>query len=66
MPTNKHPHLTDEELAEFREIFSLVDLDKGGSISREELKQLMTTLGLKPSHVRSDLLTMHSSRACGL
>ena len=33
----------------FREIFNLVDLDKGGTISKEELKQLMNTLGLKPS-----------------
>merc|ERR1711971_432080 len=45
----KHAHLTDEELAEFREIFNLVDLDKGGTISKDELKQLMNTLGLKPS-----------------
>jgi len=45
----KHPHLTPEELAEFREIFNLVDLDKGGTISKDELKQLMNTLGLKPS-----------------
>jgi len=45
----KHAHLTEEELSEFREIFNLVDLDKGGTISKDELKQLMTTLGLKPS-----------------
>ena len=45
----KHAHLTEEELSEFREIFNLVDLDKGGTISKEELRQLMTTLGLKPS-----------------
>ena len=49
MSDKKHPHLTDEELAEFREIFNLVDLDKGGTISKDELKQLMTTLGLRPS-----------------
>ena len=36
--SRKHPHLTEEELAEFREIFNLVDLDKGGTISKEELK----------------------------
>ena len=48
----KHEHLTDEELDEFREIFNLVDLDKGGSISKSELKQLMSTLGLKPSQAR--------------
>ena len=49
--SRKHAHLTEEELAEFREIFNLVDLDKGGTISKDELKQLMTTLGLKPSQV---------------
>ena len=48
----RHQHLTDEELAEFREIFNLVDLDKGGTISKDELKQLMNTLGLKPSQVQ--------------
>ena len=37
----------------FREIFNLVDLDKGGTIDKEELKQLMNTLGLKPSQVRA-------------
>jgi calmodulin len=45
----KHAHLSDSELAEFREIFNLVDLDKGGTISKDELRQLMTTLGLKPT-----------------
>ena len=40
---------TEEELAEFQEIFNLVDLDKGGTISKDELKQLMNTLGLKPT-----------------
>ncbi len=46
-----HPHLTEEELQEFRELFDLVDLDKGGSISPEELGSLMETLGLKPNQV---------------
>ena len=32
-----HPHLTEEELKEFQELFDLVDLDHGGSISPEEL-----------------------------
>lgn len=49
--TRKHPHLTDAELSEFREIFNLVDLDKGGSIDQGELMQLMNTLGLKPNQV---------------
>jgi calmodulin len=48
MPS-KHPHLTQQELTEFREIFNLVDLDKGGTISKDELGQLMKTLGLKPT-----------------
>ena len=49
----KHAHLTEEELAEFQEIFNLVDLDKGGTISKDELKQLMNTLGLKPTQASS-------------
>ena len=55
----KHAHLTEEELAEFQEIFNLVDLDKGGTISKDELKQLMNTLGLKPSQAS----TAHSPSA---
>ena len=43
----------------FREIFNLVDLDKGGTISKEELKQLMNTLGLKPTQAS----TAHSPSA---
>ena len=39
--------LSDEELAEFREIFNLVDADGSGEISREELGELISTLGLK-------------------
>jgi len=41
--------LSDEELAEFREIFNLVDADGSGEISREELGELISTLGLKVS-----------------
>ena len=33
--------LTPEELAEFREIFNLVDRDGGGTITQEELGELM-------------------------
>jgi Ca2+-binding EF-hand superfamily protein len=39
--------LSEEELAEFREIFNLVDADGSGEISREELGELISTLGLK-------------------
>lgn len=49
-------HLTEEELAEFREIFDLVDEDKGGSISRNELKKLMITLRLKPTEEELDTM----------
>ena len=39
--------LSEEELSEFREIFNLVDSDGSGEISREELGELISTLGLK-------------------
>jgi calmodulin len=38
--------LSEEEIAEFREIFNLVDKDGGGSISKVELAELMDTLGI--------------------
>ncbi len=38
--------LSPEEIAEFREIFNLVDRDGGGTISKIELADLMDTLGL--------------------
>jgi calmodulin len=40
---------TPEEIAEFREIFNLVDLDGGGSIDSEELRELMDLLGMQAS-----------------
>merc|ERR1712137_1404018 len=43
----KHPNLSDEDLQEFREIFNLVDTDRGGSIGTEELARLMETLGIR-------------------
>jgi len=42
-------HLSPEEIAEFREIFNLVDRDGGGSISAAELGELMDTLGIDAS-----------------
>ena len=39
-------NLSEEEIAEFREIFSLVDKDGGGSITGDELGELMDTLGI--------------------
>ena len=41
--------LAPSELAEFREIFDLVDKDHGGSISSTELAELMSTLGINAS-----------------
>ena len=49
-------HLTEEELAEFKEIFDLVDEDHGGSISKEELRKLMETLHLKPTDEELDAM----------
>ena len=38
--------LSAEEIAELREIFNLVDEDRGGSISQTELQHLMATVGV--------------------
>ncbi len=38
---------TAEEIQEFREIFNLVDLDHGGTIDLEELRELMDLLGME-------------------
>jgi len=56
VPMANHPHLTPEELAEFKEIFDLVDEDHGGSISRGELRRLMETLRLKPTEEELDAM----------
>mmetsp|Transcript_1051 Transcript_1051/g.3414 ORF Transcript_1051/g.3414 Transcript_1051/m.3414 type:complete len:158 (-) Transcript_1051:2228-2701(-) len=42
--------LTEDEVREFREVFDLVDKDKGGTISPSEVKELMGLLGMHPSH----------------
>ena len=46
-------NLTPAELSEFREIFNLVDKDGGGSITKEELSDLMDTLRIpsKPEEI---------------
>lgn len=46
-------NLSAEEIAEFREIFHLVDKDGGGSITKDELVDLMETLRIptKPEEV---------------
>ncbi|KAL4118316.1 hypothetical protein PRIC2_010642 [Phytophthora ramorum] len=45
-----------EELIEFREIFNLVDRDRGGSITKVELGELMDTLGIDTSPEEIDLM----------
>eukprot|EP01013_Petalomonas_cantuscygni_P022392 TRINITY_DN4297_c0_g1_i1.p1 TRINITY_DN4297_c0_g1~~TRINITY_DN4297_c0_g1_i1.p1 ORF type:complete len:164 (-),score=16.81 TRINITY_DN4297_c0_g1_i1:111-602(-) len=49
MATTVQHRLTEEELAEFKEIFDLVDDDRSGCISKAELRKLMETLRLKPT-----------------
>ena len=44
------------EISELREIFELVDDDKGGSIDCDELGKLLTILGMNLSHAEVDLL----------
>lgn len=53
-------HLTKEEEAEFREIFNLVDRDGGGSISKQELGQLMDTLGIHATEVSNRVNQSHT------
>ena len=48
--------LTPAELAEFREIFNLVDKDGGGTISKTELGELMDTLGIDATPEEIDLM----------
>lgn len=49
-------NLSKEELSEFREIFNLVDKDGGGSISKDELGELMDTLGINATQEEIDLM----------
>ena len=46
--------LSKEEVAELREIFNLVDEDRGGSISKEELQHLMATVGIHTTQQEID------------
>lgn len=48
--------LSEAELRELIEIFSLVDVDHGGTISKDELATLMKTLGLRVSKVELDTM----------
>ena len=48
--------LSPDEIAEFREIFNLVDKDGGGSITKVELAELMETLGIEASAEEIDMM----------
>ena len=56
------PHLVERtgqtlaEIQELKEIFQLVDLDHGGTISRNELEILMKTVGLSATNNDMQLL----------
>mmetsp|Transcript_38265 Transcript_38265/g.113411 ORF Transcript_38265/g.113411 Transcript_38265/m.113411 type:complete len:152 (-) Transcript_38265:322-777(-) len=39
--------LSESELEELREVFDMMDKDKGGSLNVEEVKQLLDMLGMK-------------------
>ena len=49
-------HLNADELAEFREIFKLVDRDGSGTITKEELAELMETLGIDATQEEVDMM----------
>eukprot|EP00924_Labyrinthula_sp_SR-Ha-C_P006738 snap_masked-scaffold_29-processed-gene-3.0-mRNA-1 protein AED:0.03 eAED:0.05 QI:0/-1/0/1/-1/1/1/0/172 len=50
----KSAELSKEEIQELQEIFNLVDTDGGGSISNEELRELMQTLGINATQEEVD------------
>lgn len=51
--------LTDAQIQDFRNIFDLLDLDKGGSISQKELRHLLASLGMKVT--KEEVLAMIAS-----
>ena len=45
--------LTEEQIAEFKEAFSLFDKDGDGTITTKELGTVMRSLGQNPTEVRN-------------
>ena len=43
--------LTEDQIAEFKEAFSLFDKDGDGTITTKELGAVMTSLGMNPTEV---------------
>jgi Ca2+-binding EF-hand superfamily protein len=58
----KMDQLSPEEIAEFREIFNLVDKDGGGSITKVELGELMDTLGIDASPEEIDQMILETDQ----
>ena len=58
--------LSPEEIAEFREIFNLVDKDGGGSITKVELGELMDTLGIDASPEEIDQMILETDQGCNI
>ena len=54
--------LSPDEIAEFREIFNLVDKDGGGSITKVELGELMDTLGIDASPEEIDQMILETDQ----
>ena len=49
--------LTEDQVAEFKEVFSLFDRDQDGSITSKELETVMRSLGQNPTeHELQDLI----------
>ena len=57
-------NLPEEEMEEYREIFSFFDRDGGGTITSVELGQVMRTFGWNPTE--GDLQVSASSSKCKL
>lgn len=66
-PAPAAPPLTEDQLSEIREAFTLFDTDKDGSIDFHELRVAMRALGFElPKKEIQDLLSAHDASGQGL
>lgn len=56
MAESKDSHLTEEQVEEFKKAFLLFDKDGNGRITADELIDVMTSLGQKPSENEVDAM----------
>jgi len=56
--TNMVEHLNDEQVAEFKEAFSLFDRDGDGKITSKELGVVMRSLGANPTGTNSHFIQL--------